>query len=267
MLSNLFGFIKKICRFVKNYFLYDPVFFFRYIIAYGSPTYKTGANFFSDKDLFDVIATGKSIIRMGDGEIGLLHGRDIHYQCYNVDLKKGLVDSIKNYTPESSYILSIPVFVNYSNQDLKKTRGKLSCWLPLKIEFNRIFNKKAQYLDAHFFYFKDKMLTFFERFIKNKNVIFVTNKETINNIKQIDGYFASVNFVETLEKNAFSERGRVSNQIRDLLNKNDNSIVIFSCGPAGKDIAYEYAVKGFICYDLGFGLRYLYDQKDYSHVI
>lgn len=264
--------IKKSIKFIKNYVFKNPVFVCKYILAYFQKDYKTGAIFYSEQAFFDEIQKGKSIIRIGDGEIGLIHGRDIHYQKYARDLSQNLKDIIKQYDEKSTYVLSIPIFVNHKNEELNRTSEKLSCWLPLKIEFNAMFNKKVPYADAHFFYYKDKMLDFFERFLTDCHVLFVTNEKTINSIKKsIDTKLElkSFDFVTTPSEDSFFHVDDIKNAIDEKLighGKKHVKIVI-STGPTSKYLAYIYSKSGYICYDFGFGIRYIYDDKDHAHMI
>lgn len=263
--------MKKIIKFIARYIFKDPIFVTKYIFAFMRKEYRPFAQFYSKEDFLNEINKGKSIIRIGDGEIGLIHHRNIHYQKYNKTLEKSLKNIIKYYDDKSSYILSIPLFVNYSNTELKSTNGKLSCWLPLKIEFFNIFNTSMKYADAHYFYYRDFMLNFFNEILKDKNIIFITNKETIDNIKdtKIDNQFNSVNYIETPSENSFNYIDQIKKEIDSVINqnKNINYKLIISTGPTSKVIAYEYSNKGYQSFDIGFGIRYLYDINNYSHVI
>ncbi len=266
-MKKLMLFVRQGLRFFKNYILKDPVFVFKYGIAYINGADKTKALFYDDQTFFSEIRAGKSIIRIGDGEIGMIHGRDIHYQKNIPALQDSLKDMVKEYDVQSPYVVSIPIFVNYSNQELKKVKGRLNCWLPLKVEFDRIFNKQMRYLDAHIFYYKDKMLKFFDLFLKDKAIVFVTNAETIAGIKKSSVLFSNVEYVETPAEQAFDEIVDIQKCIDEALKNNPAATLVLSCGPASKYLAYMYSKKGTVCYDLGFGLRYLYDRADYSHVI
>lgn len=265
--------IKKIIKFFKNYFLKDPVFVLYYIWAYKQKEFSNKALFYTEQEFFAKIHEGKSIIRIGDGEIGLLHGRDIHYQKHTKELQVGLKEIIETYSPTSPYVLSIPIFVNYSNSELAKTNGKLTCWLPLKVEFRRMFDKKAQYADAHFFYYRDFMLRFFKEFLENKHVIFISNSETNTKIRATKTVFTSTQYVDTPSDNSFQS---IHDIIRDIdkaldthsqIHSNEPVTLAISTGPTSKLLVKKYADLGYQGFDIGFGLRYLYDEKDYSHVI
>ncbi|MES2622906.1 MAG: GT-D fold domain-containing glycosyltransferase [Patescibacteria group bacterium] len=268
-MDSKIAFLKRIVNFFKNYLLRYPSFVLAYAMAYPQKTYPNSARFYSEHELFDQIAKGKSIIRIGDGEIGLLHGRDIHYQPHEKELELGLRKIIKEYTLESPYILSIPVFVNYTNQELSKTDGKLSCWLPLKVEFRKMFNKDAAYADAHFFYYRNLMLRFFNEFLQDKHVVFVTNEDANAEIRKTTIPFASATYVDTPKENSFDKLHNIIATVDNVLsNLADKKVVLaISTGPTSKILAKHYAELGYQSFDIGFGLRYIYDEKDYSNVI
>lgn len=212
----------------------------------------------------------KSYIRLCDGEFGYIHGVPIHYQRFEKELRYSFIKMIKEYNEESGYILAIPeLFVNQSNSDLRKIEGKLQCWLPLKIEYRRIFNKNIKYADAHEFYYKDRAVQFIEMYIENKRIIFVTSLESKEKIMKSRYSSSNYKFVVTPSENSYVRSKEIKEEIEKLLfeNKNNEYRVVFSAGPAGKELAYEFSKKGVICYDIGFGLKYMWDEKDYSFVI
>jgi hypothetical protein len=255
-------------RFIKRYIFKYPLYVCKYSLARFVSKYKTDIQFYSDKDFFDAVSSGKSIIRLGDGEIGLLHGRDIHYQKHSKALEQDIRTIIHSYTVDSPYILCIPLFVNYSNKELRMLGpGKLSCWLPLKVEANSICNKKIAYADPHFSYDRQKMLTFFKASLYGKKIVFVTNKENINEIEKIKNIFDDALCIETKSENAFETKAEIIAAIENSLKNKTGYILVVACGPLSKSLVYHFSNKNIQSYDIGFGLRYLWDTADYSHRI
>lgn len=261
------SFIKKTAKFFRNYVFRDPLFVLIYGAAYFQRDYKNEVNFYSEDEFKEQIKNGKSIIRLGDGEMSLIHGRSIHYQKYEKNLTEDLIKLLVGYSDSSPYILALPTFVSTPNYQLRESEGKLVCWLPLKVEFRRRADKSSKYSDAHFFYYKDKMIDFFDNFLTEKKVIFVTNSADILNIKNSNKTGKQYFFVETTSSNAYSEKKRIKNDIDKILGDNEQAIIVCSCGPLSKPLIYEYSINGNIAYDVGFGLRYMWDENDYSHVI
>ncbi len=266
-------FTKKTIKFFQNYLLNDPVFVLKYGLAYFKKNYTPIAIFYSKEELSKELQAGKSIIRIGDGEIGLLHGRDIGYQKYHPLLKEYLLKSIENYSKDSNYILSIPIFVNFPNKRLEEVKDRKRCWLPLKIEFFRRFNKDLKYLDAHFFYYRDLMLNFFKENLKDKDIVVIAKKEYIENLKKTDlsiYNLKSVNLIEGPTENSFDKFEEIQTQINEVLKSIEdkkNVRLLISTGPTSKALVYKYAQENIVSYDIGFGLCYLWDEKDYTFVI
>ena len=265
-------FLKKVLRFFKNYFLKDPGFVFYYGLAYFRKDYTVKALFYTNTELVEEIKKGKSVIRIGDGEIGLLHGRDIHYQKCVPELIKFLREMVLSYSDESEYILSIPVFVNYKNKELAKTKGKLSCWLPLKVEFNRIFNHKAKYSDAHFFYYKNNFEKSLESYLKTKKLIINTTQQNINTRKDdIEKVFNVIDWITAKTPQPFDGYQETVEKIDLVLEKNKefkkDIVLIFSSGPLGKALSFVYSKKGVQCIDLGKGFEHIYNDKNFEDEI
>ncbi len=268
-------FISKILKFFKNYFLKDPVFVVKYIFAYLQKDYKPSAKFYTDEEFISGLKTGKSFIRIGDGEIGLIHHRDVSYQKAEKLLICKLVEIIENYNQGSNYILSIPIFVNMTNVELSETKGKLSCWLPLKIEFFRRFNSKVKYFDAHTFYKKN----FFEKniydYLKDKSLIINTaEKNIISQKDNIENKFKVIEWIEAKSPNPFDLYIETTEKIENILKKEIDSgknlediVLILGSGPMSKVLAYDFSKKDVQCIDIGKGFEQLYNDKNYEDEI
>jgi hypothetical protein len=262
----------KAIRFIGTYISKDPIFVFRYILAYPQNKYQTGAVFYENEDFLAQIVTGRSLIRIGDGEIGLLHGIDISYQKHSQDLESGLRRSIVEYTDNSPYILAIPVFVKTANSDLRKEYRKLNCWLPLKIEFNRIFNKSATYADAHFFYYKNNFEENLESYLKEKKIIINTTKENRETQKEdIENRFQVLAWVDSKSPEPYDLLEETIKEIDTRIeqyegDKND-IVLILSSGPLSKILAYIYSKKGIQALDIGKGFEHIYNQNNFQHHI
>jgi hypothetical protein len=180
-----------------------------------------------------------------------------------------LNEIVLNYNSKTPYILGVPRFINISNDDLKKM-GKLQVWLPLKIVFWLHFNKTAPYIDAHNFYYDN----YFERVIVpallSKDIVIVTKKETINQIKQNKKLpWKNTVYVETPENNALSEYENIKNSIDKVLvdyNKS-NVVLLFAMGPVGKYLIHEYANSGVQSIDLGKAVEVMFTDISISYLI
>jgi Glycosyltransferase GT-D fold len=268
-LSFMLKILNKIYQFILRYFPNYTGYILRYSFAIISPYYRTQAEFYSDKEFHEELNKGKSIIRLGDGEIGLLHGRDIHYQKHSKALELDIKKIIRDYNKDSRYILSIPLFVARSNKRLLASReGGLQCWLPLKVAYKRFFNKNAIYADQHFSYHRIKVLDIFNKYIFGKNVIIVTKIEDIQTLeeKQVEtNFFKSMVCIESPTEESYETKDIIFEEIMKVIACSKVDIVLLACGPLSKILAYNLSQKGICAYDIGFGLCYLWTKEDFSH--
>ncbi len=272
-LTFLYKFIKfsgKAFRFIFRYIVKDPIFVFKYFVAYFQKDYTPQVKFYTTEEFMTEIRSGKSFIRIGDGEIGLLHHRDIHYQKADPLLISKLREIIENYS-SSNYIISIPIFVSTSNKDLQHTKGKLSCWLPLKVEFFRRFNREAKYFDAHAFYRKGFFENNMYQYLKDKRLIINTTAENIKNQKEsIESRFEVLEWIEAKSPNPFDLYEQTKEKIQNIIDREKNKkdiVLILGSGPMSKVLAYDFAKQGIQGIDIGKGFEQLYNEVDYEHEI
>ncbi len=280
-MNKAVNFIYKVIKFFKNYLFKDPVFVLKYFIAYFQKGYAGDAKFYNNSEFVEQIKLGKSFIRIGDGEVGLMHHRDISYQKCDKLLITKLTEIIENYSDDSNYVLSMPIFVNMTNKELENTNGKLSCWLPLKVEYFRRFNRSMHYFDAHTFYKKNFFEENIYEYLKNKKLIINTAQRNIDEQKEnIEKHFEVLEWIPSQEPNPFDlylettrqldsillnyERGEINRG--EIFNKND-IVFILGSGPMSKVLAYDFSKKGVQCIDIGKGFEQLYNDKNYEDEI
>lgn len=249
-------------RYLKN----DPGYFIKYLRYYIFPWPKLKqVIFFKESETLNILNEGKSIIRIGDGEIGLLHNRGVFYQEYSNELSSGLKELITDYSVNSPYVLAIPKYINYSKNQLKNARGGLKCWLSLIVTFNELFPKNVQYANAHIFYHEELFKDFFKKLGReNKTLIFITNRIAIESLMENVSNQEKVIYIEAPLEHSFRELKEINSDIENAIKNSINPILIFSCGPAGKISTFKFAKKGIPSYDIGFGLKYFYDDVSYS---
>lgn len=264
-------FLKKLLFFFIRYTTHDPLFVLYYAAAYFRQKYLVTISFFSTDELAGHIKQGKSIIRIGDGEIGLLHGRDISYQRADKELVWYLRKSIEDYNKKSPYILAIPVFAGYTNEELKK-KNVFTCWLPLKIEFKRIFNKNTVYADAHFFYYKNNFEKYLESYLKTKKLIINTAEENIQTQRAtIDRLFTVLEWIPSQSPEPFElfnqTKKKIDATLAEYRGARSDIILILGSGPMSKALAYEYSRRGIQSLDVGRGFEHIYNSNNFEHFI
>lgn len=255
-----------------KYLQYDPVFVFLYLVFFFRSGFRQKVVFLTQEEIVSKMHEGKSFIRLGDGEIGILHGKSIWYQKYDPKLEGYLREVISSYSEASNYFIGIPEFVKYSNTELQNTKGGLRCWLPFKIEFWRMFKKNISYADAHFFYRKGNFETFFEPYVKTKKVIIVT---TENNQKYFGEILSSklpvIAFVTSASPDPFSSFESNLKEVVSIVEQNKfNSkdvVVLVSAGPSSKALCYMLSKEGVQSFDIGKGIEHTYNTNNYeSHI-
>ncbi|MFH1188281.1 MAG: GT-D fold domain-containing glycosyltransferase [bacterium] len=242
---------------------------FTYIYVFFLKDFSFKIHFYTPIELAELIQEGKSIIRLGDGEINLFHGFKNHYHFFSPSLKDMIKKIITSYSSESLYILSVPRFINVSNQELKMI-GKLSVWLPLKVVFLLLFPKKISYMDSHNFYYDEYFENFLTPLFVNKKIIFVTNGKTIKKQKQNTKLpWKDIVYIETPETDALISYDNIVTLINKEIKKhNSKDVVLFiAMGPVGKYLIYEYADRGYQGIDIGKIAEVMFTGESVQYLI
>lgn len=263
--------IKKISRvlfFLKRYIKY-PLYIITYACTYFLRDFSFKIQFYTDEEIISLLKKGKSIIRLGDGEISTIPlGLENCCQTPNSTIKKMLRRVIREYSVESPYVLSVPRFLNTSNSELRGM-NKLHLWMPVKVMFLLRFNKNVPYMDAHNFYYDNYIENVISPIFKDKTVILVTKKETIEKHKNNPNIpWSKIGYVETPEKEALLEYENIKRSIdREINDLSPNNVVLFfAMGPVGKYIIFEYANRGYQCIDVGRGLEVMFTGESIEHL-
>jgi hypothetical protein len=259
---------KIIVSFFVKYFFKDTKYFFYYVFRFFDKSYTNKTLFLNEENFIENLKKGKSFIRIGDGEIGMVHFRDIHYEPYNPSLRKYLLNIIKSYNQSSKYIILIPVFVNYSNLELKRI-NKLFVWLPLKITYEILFNKKMFYFDAHIFYKDNSYKRIIEPLLKNKKTIIITNQKNIEKIKNSGKDFD--HYVVCPDEKAFAETENLKKEVREIYSKNNyekkDVTCLVSAGLSSKSIIFDLCKEDFQMFDLGKGVEQIFSEESLEYLI
>lgn len=228
--------------------------------------------FYSNNEIINLLQKGKSVIRLGDGDIVHIQlALDNTYHRPDQRLKKMYKTIIKNYHEGGSYVLSIPRFVNYTNLELKNLgERKLEWGLAMKVMFFLSFNKNCPYMDAHNFYYDNYFEQTIAPLFASKKVIFITNKKTINKQKGNKNLlWQDAIYIESPEINAMDAYENIKRNLDKTLNGiGKNDVVIFSAmGPVGKYIVYEYANKGYQGIDIGKVAEVMFTGESIAYLI
>jgi hypothetical protein len=266
----MFDFLKRTISFIYRNMFNNTAYFLTYIYHYFDKEYTQHASFYSEEELIKQIKNGKSLIRIGDGEIRMMnYGNTGSYEPFNERLRDYLITSVTEYSSTSSYILGIPEeYLSMPNSELRKL-DLLHCWLALKTSFALIFPKKEKYFDAHLFYRGDSFARVLEPLLRDKKILIVTRKFNIDLMKETDLVTRlDIDFIETHDFGTFAHFDEILAKILDKITGDPSQYrVILSTGPASKAFAYELSKKHIISYDLGKGIEAAGRPNEIEHLI
>lgn len=260
--SKLVKTLKRIFSFFVRNSLDNPFFVLQYFYFYfisGS----THIKIIEEKDLFKSIESGKSLIRLGDGETYIMQGGSIPgNQNYDHKLKTGLLKIITTYTSKSPYILGIATdYLSLPSSELKRRKMR-KIWSPSKLLFFKKFNKRESYFNAHFFYKSNSFKEALTTQLKSSKVLVVANEEQMEALKKttfVQDFCPT--FLESPGSNGFSFKDDIYKKIVSVV-QDDKKYwrVILSIGPTSKVLAYELSHEGIVCYDVGQGISVIYSD-------
>jgi hypothetical protein len=269
------NFFKRALRFAKKHIISNPLYLVAYGFAYASNTYKLSISFFKHEEIVDIIKQGKSLIRIGDGEIYIMNNGSIHYQKYDAQLKKTFFEIVKNYSADAPYVIGLnQIPILKSNKELKE-RNLLNCWLPMKVYFNLFFPKRVKYFDQGMFYYNHTFPAYLEQQLSDEKVVIVTRQGNIDTLQANKNFpLKHVTYIATPDVDAFDEYETISKRLSDeITNSNkmgfEKVFVLAAFGPASKVLAYEYSKRSpyVVVIDIGRGIEILYNDQKIDHII
>lgn len=260
---NIYNFLKRVKYFILLRFVIFNYNFYKY---FRKCSYFEKYTFLdAEQTLNYLLKSEKSFIRFGDGEFNFLYGIETHFQKYDPFLKSILLEIVKNHTPNSSYILGIPILpiekINYNS--LQKKR-KLKTWIRTEMFMKNKLSEKCVYGDPFIFRraaVNEKLNI--SKLWENKIVLLVGSLTKYFRYRQLE-ITKKQYLIDCPNNNAFKEWKNIINNILEViainnLNKED-IVILISLGPTAKVIAYELSKKDLIVYDIGhhFDLKYRY---------
>ena len=240
-----------------------------YVCTYFLKGFSFSEHFYTKEEIIKLAQEGKSIIRLGDGEINLLLDLNNHYHTFNPRLKTMIKEIVTSYKQESNYVLSVPQFINFSNEELKKI-GKFNVWLPLKVMFFLMFPKKIGYMDAHNFYYDTYFENVIAPVIQDKKIICITRRETTERLKSNGSLpWKNIVYIETPESDAIASYDEITKQLdRELEHAIVKDVVLLvAMGPVGKYLIFEYTKKGYQGIDPGMAVEVIFTGKSIQYLI
>ncbi len=260
--------MKKIYPLVRiKQLIYNPFYIFYYIkrvLFYKKSSFNYEEKYKNIKQLNEVetlkyiIENNKSIIRLNDGEFGLLAGGGIFYgnswsQKYSkkikIEIERILLSKNKNYIMA---LTPIPLIFSKINNELNDknmhTETRMFAWKYLNE--NELYGSGSVFMINHH---KNINWDLISNYIRNKNIIIVTgNTKSLSNIKLGVNTF----FIECGEPHgAFSKIEKIKKRILETINKEklekNNSLFMISLGPSAMFITEFLSELNYIAWDTG----------------
>lgn len=198
--------------------------------------------------------TGKSFLRLGDGEFNLLLGRDVHYQKFSPELKQEIHLILQDYNENLPYIVAVPhQYFSNSNRVLNR-RVLISCWSIPKQIFRKYAKPDIVYGDAFLFAKNHRKLDYAKLWRNIPNVIVVHNKP-----EYLQGAYDPETqkgfFVQIPPCNTYEAIDETEEQIKAVYAGNNldvhKTVILLSAGPAAKVLVKRMSSQGYYLIDCG----------------
>ena len=223
-------FIKEYIKKIYYYLTYD---FNKISKLYSQFTY-LGV----DKTLNQIIDKKKSIVRFGDGEIEMIKGGSNYSGRYSEKYSRELSEKLTNCLTDvknENILICVPFY------HLLKNYKKSFFWQYAQYNYYNFLDKNYVYGDAFVFrHFQKKHIEKFFNYIKNKDILYISNFSNIFDMKKYD-ILSKINYLEVPYDESFSNYSEIKSFSLDFIKKKKNPIIIISSGKTSKVLAYDLA--------------------------
>ncbi len=253
---------KRGVRFFCFHIFRNPAYLFTYALHFFDPNYTFKVNYFSTEEFAQLVQSGKSVIRIGDGEVYYLNYGGLPAQVYDQKLRDELHAALKNYSPDAPYLIGFnKVPLETTNRKMREN-NLVHSWLPVKVYYDLYLRKKqVKYFDASVFYYNETVPVHFEKFLLERHIILVSNGVNIEKFKTNTAIpFTKVSFVETPKINSYAEIDRIEQDITRHIEDPAKTVLLVACGPTSKALAYRFSKKGVVTIDIGTGMEIAYTE-------
>lgn len=224
---------------------------------------KTNINILNTEESLRLIKNGKSIARLGDGELDIIKGKSFPFQRYEPQLVTRLVEILGR--KQDFCLVGIPDAIN--NFD-NLTQESEEFWVD---NMYRTRNAWIEYLNEGMIYctanitrlymrYKDKSkckmyFDMLKDIYKNKDVIICEGEKTRAGVGNdlLDGC-KSIQRLICPAENAFDKYDEIFNSLKEI---GKNKTILLSLGPTATVLAYDLAKEGYHAVDTGnFDIEY-----------
>lgn len=224
------------------------------------PIYKKLNILDAEETLNHIIDNNTSVVRLGDGEFGLMRGASVYFndwrQKYSRDLRDGLIKTLSSN--ENNLLICLP------SEHLRKTKPDLikenktnefKFWINSKVLCHKYINPEKLYGSSFAFHplFNsninyDKL----KSYLSAKNLIIITyNTDRFANIK----LGKTNDFIESPKSDSWDKVDEIKETLNTLVTQKGYGkkevLVMVSMGSAAKVMVYDLVVDGYTAWDAG----------------
>lgn len=209
----------------------------------------------------ELIASGKSFCRLGDGECKLINGVGLDFQQPDRALAKKLLQILQD--EQTACYVGIPRYYWYFNEDMERRNNPYHKQYytfqipPIRQFFAEHCNKNKTYIDACLGgYMSQKSVAFCKKRFKklqtlfaNKKLLIVAGETVFKNISH--DFFANAAQKEFLFAPRINAWAHFDSIMQRILTYPKDFLVVLILGPTATVLAYELSKLGYVAYDTG----------------
>lgn len=214
-----------------------------------------------DSGIDELLATGKSLCRLGDGECKLMNGIPLDFQQCDVRLTEKLIQILSD--AESNCYVGIPRYYWYIIDDIERNSNPYHKRYytfqipPIRRFFAEHCNKEKTYFDACLGgYMSNKSSDFcktrfqkLKQLFNGRKVLIVAGETVFKNITH--DFFDNVKQKEILLAPRINAWSHFDEILQKILTYPKDFVVALILGPTATVLAYELSKLGRTAYDIG----------------
>jgi len=267
--------IRGLKRFMKNLIFLcrndlsrgeaGPEFIYR-VIRHAEELEKAGMVFheddsffiYNDDDSWDLLlASPRSFVRIGDGELSIIDGKSIDFQNYDKRLADELIKILKSDRTDLYIGIDYQYFHGFDNVTECIRKHNYLWGAEYKRILVRYCNPERKYLSSSFNqlyvdyidYDWDRYLRNITKLFQGRDLVVFAGKGIFDGFKyNLFDLANSCEYVWSLRKNAFKEFDTLLDRARAF---SKDKVLCFVLGPTSKPLVSELSREGYVAWDLG----------------
>lgn len=215
-----------------------------------------------DESLEYILQSGKSFIRLADGEAKLMMGGDWPTQWGHPELRKGLWRIFEDYDHKSQYVIGVGNSKLQQSVAELRRQGRHRIWRNPRYTMRRFLEKDPTlpFIESNMFRVGPEQVDFdlISQLWNNKDhIIVVSNSEKYVEFFHKNYPGKQAYHIKSPNKNSYDEFDRMKSEVIAMVNEHQleekHFVVLCAAGPAGKVLMHQLCQleKQYLCYDMG----------------